>query len=284
MIVINLKRNLLLFIICSIYQSIDAQNIEFKNTNFRSNKEGLKEAQRNIKIADEFRENVLFNVLSMQDASKEAENAYLHYQKANDFNPNNADLNYKIASVLLFTNSKEFAKKYLDKAISLSPEFPNEFDFFQGMVWQLESEYEKAIDSYRYFMDNSRKKVVEQYNVLVKKYMAECTSAADILAKENRIWVDNLDINSVYDDWSPCLSADGDLLIFTSNRKNEHMINEIGFYDQDIYYYNLSDRNFKNTSSLSELNTVTDDVSGGLSYDGQRLLIYQKEEGNTDIF
>ena len=103
MIVINLRRRLLLLAIFSLSQFVLAQNVDFNSTNFKSDKEGLKSAEKNIKIADEFREKALLNVLSMQDARVESENAFLHYQKAHSFNPNNAVLNYKIASVLLFT-------------------------------------------------------------------------------------------------------------------------------------------------------------------------------------
>ena len=284
MIVINLKRIISLLAILSLSNFLLAQNVEFKISNFRSDKKGFRAAQEDIKIADDFREKALLNFLNMQDAYIEAENAYLHYKKAYDFNPNNSELNYKISSVLLFTNRKEFARAYLDEAILLSSEMPIEYNFFQGMVWQLEGEYAKAIESYQYFMSNAKKNIAQEYDVLVKRYLEECASAPEILAQENKVWVDNLAINSVYDDWSPCLSADGDLLIFTSNRENENIINNIGFYDQDIYYSNLSGRNFKNSSSLSELNTATDDVSGGLSYDGQRLLIYKEEDGNTDVF
>jgi flagellar motor protein MotB/tetratricopeptide (TPR) repeat protein len=283
-IAIRLKKILLLLTILSLSQFISAQNIEFKSANFKSDKKGLKAAQKNIKIGDEFRENVLLKFLNMQDAFIEAENAFLFYQKAQNFNPNNADLNYKLATVLLFTNRKEYAKQYLNNAISLSMELPQMFHFFQGMVWQLEGKSAKAIESYKYFISNAKKKLAEQYDVLVKKFINECVFAQEILIKEPRIWIDNLVINSVYDDWSPCLSADGDLLIFTSNRKNENFVNDIGLYDQDIYYSNLSERSFKTVSSLSELNTTTDDVSGGLSYDGQRLLIYKEEDGNTDVF
>lgn len=284
MIATNVKTSLLVLFFISSWGLIFGQNIDFKPTNFRSDKEGLKAAQKSIKIGDKFREDALSNVLNMQDANSESENAFFHYHKAFIFNPNNADLNYKIASVLLFTHKKELAKQYLDKSSSLSAEVAGDFYFFQGMVWQLEAEYVKAIDSYQHFLNNSKKKIVERYTLLVKKYIQECTLAPDILAKEHRVWIDNLEINSSYDDWSPCLSADGELLIFTSNRENENIKNDIGMYDQDIYYSNLSERNFKESSSLSELNTSTDDVSGGLSYDGQRLLIYKEEDGNTDVF
>ena len=283
MTVISLNR--VLFAVCFIYsQLVLSQNIDFKIANFRFDKDGLKNAQKNVKLGDEFRSNALKNALIMQNVMVNAEKAYYHYKTAHNFNPNNAILNYKIASVLLFTNRKEFAKLYLDNALLLSSEFPDEFYFFKGMVLQLDERYEDAIESYQYFQDNAKKKVVEKYSVLLKKYIDECTTAPDLLASEKKVWIDNLSINSEYDDWSPCLSADGELLIFTSNRKNENIINDFGFYDQDIYYSKLSGRNFKNVSSLSELNTARDDVSGGLSYDGQRLLIYKEEDGNTDVF
>ena len=284
MIVIDFRKILLFLVFFSSFVMVLAQNIEFKSSNFKSNKKGLKAAQKNIKIADQYRESALLKFLAMQDASQEAENAYFYYKKVYNFNSNNADLNYKIASVLLLTNRKEFAKNYLEKAISFSVDLTDEVNFFYGMVLQLEGKYIEAIDKYEYFMQNGKKKLVEKYSTLIKKFINECTLAPNILAQNKRVWVDNLAINSIYDDWSPCLSAEGDLLIFTSNRMNDNAMNDRGFYDQDIYYSNLSDRNFKTAFPLSELNSSNDDVSGGLSYNGQRLLIYKEEDGNTDVF
>jgi len=104
MIVIDFKRVLLFLFFLSSFDLVLAQNIEFKSSNFRSDKKGFKAAQKNIKIADEYRESAILNFLDMQDVTEEAENAYLHYKKVYSFNPENADLNYKIASVLLLTN------------------------------------------------------------------------------------------------------------------------------------------------------------------------------------
>ena len=281
---INLKASILILAISSLTNFLFSQNIEFRNSNFKSDKAGLKIALKNIKIADDFRTQAVLNFLSMQDAFIESESALYYYNKAQNFNPNNADLNYKIASVLLFTNRKEIAKKYLDKATLLSKDLPIEYHFFQGMVWQLEGQYAKAIKSYKYFMSNAKKKIAQEYDFLVKKYLDECVIAPDLLGDPERVWVDNLAINSEYDDWSPCLSTDGNFLIFTSNRPNQNLMNSIGFFDQDIYYSNLTGQNFKVSSSLNELNTLEDDVSGGLSYDGQRLLFFKQEDGNTDVF
>ena len=284
MIVNKMKNIALLVVVIFFSQSTFAQNIEFKNSNYKSDKEGLKLAKENIKFADNFRDNAIIEMLAMHDAELLYSQAVFYYQKAQSFNPNNAELNYKIGSCMLFTHNKENAFSYLKKAASLSNDFPNDFLFYKGMCLQLDGEFGKAIEQFELFRNSAKKKELELFEMLAKKYIKECNSSVDVLSQTHRIWVDNLSLNTEYDDWSPCLSADGDLLLFTSNRPNENSANNIGSYDQDIYYSNKKSRKFKSIFPLSDLNSSSDDVSGGLSYDGQRLLIFKEEDGNTDVY
>ena len=283
--IVNKMKNIALLVVGIFFpQSTFAQNIEFRNSNFKSDKEGLKLAKENIKFADNFRDNAIIEMLAMHDAELLYSQAVFYYQKAQSFNPNNAELNYKIGSCMLFTNNKENAFSYLKKAASLSNDFPNDFLFYKGMCLQLDGEFGKAIEQFELFRNSAKKKELELFEMLAKKYIKECNSSVDVLSQTHRIWVDNLSLNTEYDDWSPCLSADGDLLLFTSNRPNENLANDIGTYDQDIYYSNKKNRKFTSIFPLSELNSISDDVSGGLSYDGQRLLIFKEEDGNTDVY
>ncbi len=283
--IVNKMKNIALLVVGIFFsQSTFAQNIEFRNSNFKSDKEGLKLAKENIKFADNFRDNAIIEMLAMHDAELLYSQAVFYYQKAQSFNPNNAELNYKIGSCMLFTNNKENAFSYLKKAASLSNDFPNDFLFYKGMCLQLDGEFGNAIEQFELFRNSAKKKELELFEMLAKKYIKECNSSVDVLSQTHRIWVDNLSLNTEYDDWSPCLSADGDLLLFTSNRPNENSANNIGSYDQDIYYSNKKSRKFKLIFPLSELNSSSDDVSGGLSYDGQRLLIFKEEDGNTDVY
>ena len=283
--IVNKMKNIALLVVGIFFsQSTFAQNIEFRNSNFKLDKEGLKLAKENIKFADNFRDNAIIEMLAMHDAELLYSQAVFYYQKAQSFNPNNAELNYKIGSCMLFTNNKENAFSYLKKAASLSNDFPNDFLFYKGMCLQLDGEFGKAIEQFELFRNSAKKKELELFEMLAKKYIKECNSSVDVLSQTHRIWVDNLSLNTEYDDWSPCLSADGDLLLFTSNRPNENSANDIGSYDQDIYYSNKKSRKFKSIFPLSELNSSSDDVSGGLSYDGQRLLIFKEEDGNTDVY
>ena len=283
--IVNRMKKISLMLICAFsVQFIGAQNIEFKNSNFKSDKEGLKSAKENIKLADEIRDNAIIKMLAIHDVPELFSEAIFYYLKAQDFNSNNAELNYKIGSSLLFTNNKEKAFSYLKKSSELSNNLPNDFLFYYGMVLQLDGEYGKAIEQFELFRNTAKKKELEQFEMLTKKYIEDCNSSGEVLAASHRIWVDNLPLNTEHDEWSPCLSADGDLLIFTSNRPNENTANNIGVYDQDIYYSNKSSRKFRSILALHELNSSSDDVSGGLSYDGQRLLIFKEEDGNTDVY
>ena len=118
MTVIKIKRDLLLLTLLVFPQLVLAQSIEFKNSNFKKDKEELKVAKENIKIADEFRKTALLMIINMQDATLEFEKAIFYYQMAQNLNSNNAELNYKIGSSLLFTNRKELAKEEQSKKIA----------------------------------------------------------------------------------------------------------------------------------------------------------------------
>ena len=261
-----------------------AQDIAFKNANFKQDKDGLKLAKENMSIADEMRDMGIENILAMKEDNILFIKAIFYYSKAQDFNPNNAELNYKIGSSYLFTNLKEKASDYLLRAKELTNDLPSDFLFFYAMTLQLKGDYTQAGEQFERFKISVKSKVYERYEVLAKKYTKECQGANDILANSHRIWVDNIALNTEFDDWSPCLSADGELLIFTSNQPNENQINEFGIYDQNIYSSYLDSRKFESVSPISELNTEYNDVAAGLSYDGQRLLIFKQEDGNTDVF
>ena len=114
------RKNLFLVGFWLIASVTYAQDIAFKNSNFKQDKHGLRLAKENMKIADEMRDEGIENILSMQEDNITFIQAIFHYQKAQDFNPNNAELNYKIGSSYLFTNQKEKAADYLIRADELA--------------------------------------------------------------------------------------------------------------------------------------------------------------------
>tara|TARA_B100000767_G_scaffold71961_1_gene68459 strand:- start:1585 stop:3684 length:2100 start_codon:yes stop_codon:yes gene_type:complete len=261
-----------------------SQDISFKISNFKEQKQELRLAKENIAIADELRDEGIENILAMKEESSLFLNAIFYYKIAQDFNPHSAELNFKIGSCYLFTNQKEKAAGYFIRVMELTTDYPSDFLFYYGMTLQLQGDYLRAVKQFEKFKITAKSKVYDRYQVLVKKFIKDCQGANEIMRISNRVWVDNIALNTEFDEWSPCLSADGELLIFTSNQPNEKPANEFGIYDQDIYSSNLISRKFEVTSPIFELNTENNDVAGGLSYDGQRLLIFKHEQGNSDVF
>ena len=274
------------FIISLLFLSsiLLGQDVAFKKSNFKDNKEALKAAKNSISIADDLRKVGIEKILSMQDADVIFLQAIFHYNDAHLFNPNNAELNYKIGSCWLFTNQKQKAYDFLIRAQELNSNLPAEFHFYLGMALQLNKDYSGAINQFTEFTNSAKGKVYSIYEVLTKKYIKDSKNIKNTSNSNNRVWIDNLLINTKFDDWSPCLSADGELLIFSSNMPNSHNPDKFNMYDQDIYYSELSGRNFKSSLPISEINTDGDDVSGALAYDGQRLLIFKDEDGNSDVY
>ena len=82
------------------------------------------------------------------------------------------------------------------------------------------------------------------------------------------------ELNTNFDDISPCITADRTDLIFSSNR--------LGNFD--IYNSRRQKRKWRDISPIENLNTNEDDVASSLSYDGQRILLFKFKEGQADIY
>ena len=75
--------------------------------------------------------------------------------------------------------------------------------------------------------------------------MKECRSGVENIA-ERRMWVDNVkELNTEFDEISPCITADRSELIFSSNRLG----------NIDIYIASRQKRKWKDITAIEELNT-----------------------------
>ncbi|HYG50553.1 MAG TPA: OmpA family protein [Flavobacteriales bacterium] len=260
-----------------------AQNVEFKEANFKDKKEELKKAKEAIKKGDEFLKEGNELTLQTKNPGKNYDLAIQQYLIAQNLNPNNADLNFKLGNAYIYTNEKYKAIKFIERANELDPECDPKIKFFTAMTLHLKGEFDKAVQTFQSF-ETSRK--AEDWNKFIEKYKKECLEAKKITAKNERVWVDNIEaINSVADDFNPCIITDGSQIIFTSNRSNGHPANDVGKYDLDIYVSNLMDNEWGKPAQLGPpLNSMNDESTSNLSYDGNKLLIYKNDPGNFDIF
>ena len=138
-------RYLLLFLL--IFSSnIKAQDVLFKESNFKDDKDSLKIALKNIKEGDTYFELGIPKILKIKGSIKEFENALEFYLKAQDFNSNNYDLNKKIGLSYLYTNKSYLAKEYLLKSYEINKGSDPLLYFLLGRVYQLEENFIDAKD------------------------------------------------------------------------------------------------------------------------------------------
>jgi outer membrane protein OmpA-like peptidoglycan-associated protein/tetratricopeptide (TPR) repeat protein len=254
-----------------IAANIFAQNIEFTKDNFKDNKDGLKEAKNNIEKGDE-----LFALATV--FYKQALDPY--YLSAQNFNPNNALLNYKIGKCYLYSNYKLKSIPFLEKALQLNPAVDPQIHYLLGKAYHLNMEWDKAIKSFQTFQQTLKGEELALMMGEVNVHISQCLTGKEMVKNPVRVFIDNIgaEINSQFPDYSPVISADESVMLFTSRRTNstggkiDPQINE-NF--EDIYISTRKDGKWSPATNMgSPINTDNHDANSGLSADGQKFLIY----------
>ena len=261
-----------------------AQNVEFKASNFKDDKEGFKKATTAIKEGDvnfELANEALFLV---KNPGLNYELALKNFKIAHELNPKNGELNFKIGVCYMNSPYSQKGIQYLLDAKKLDPGCDPFMDFYYGRALQLNNEFSEAIKAFEAFEANYRK--ADNFSKFVSKHKRECTAARGALQNPIRAWIDNVsEINTPFNDYAPSVSTDGGELIFTSDRPNSHSPNAAGSYDKDIYSSSLENRKWNSPNSLDGgVNTPDDEISNNLSYDGTKMLLHRTVDGQIDIF
>lgn len=267
-----------------------AQNIPFEKEFFSSDKDGLKEAKDNIKEGDKLYEE---GVAYYKDAIP-------FYEKAQNFNPNNAELNYKLGTCYI---SSIYKYKALDRFVAaekLDNTVNKDLYYFLGQSYHLDMQFDKAIEA---FTKYTKKIQTEdaftkdpyfdlQYTLDdIKMRINQCYNGKKLIQEPIRVFIDNLgdNINTKYNEYGGVISADESVIIFTARRPNsiggkiDPQLNE-NFEDMYISYKN-PDESWTNAQNIGEaVNTKDHDAVCGIAADGQKFIIYRGKEGNGDLF
>ncbi len=261
-----------------------SQNVDFKAGNFKDDKDGLKKATDAIKKGDEFFATANEAIFQVQSPGLNYALALQEYMIAQKFNPNNAQLNYKIG--VCHANSTDPFKsiEYISKAISLDPNCDPFLNYYKGYSLQLQGKFDEAINAYQDF-ENSYKKA-DNFSKFVTQRKNQCKFAKTSIANPIRAWVDNIpELSSPQDDIAPSISTDGSEMILTSNKPNGHKPNAVGEYDKDIYTSTMVDGVWSTPKPIKgNVNSEVDDVSNNLNYDGTKMLFHREVNGQFDIF
>lgn len=200
------------------------------------------------------------------------------YSQALKINPDNAELNYKLGSAYLYSDTKSKAAYYIDKAYSLNPKLGDRIEYRLGIAFQNTNEFKKAIEYFEAFGRNT-----PGVGNIVAERVRECKVADSLTNYELNVNITNLGdvVNSSFDEHSPIISQDGNTLIFTSMRGN---VDKNGRRTEDIFVTTKQNGKWTEPKSISSnINTSYNDAAASLSPDGKTLFLYY-ETGAGDIY
>ena len=258
-----------------------AQNILFAKDQFPDDKDGLKSAQRELKAGDEdYHADPARYTLALP-----------HYLAAQEFNPNNAELNVKIGDCYLHSGTKALALSYLERAQKLAPANDARTHYQLGQALHINAKWVAAIKEYQLSAPTGSGKGADGEFAITSDDLArrvrECRNGQELQKHPVRVFVDNAgpEVNSAYSDYGPLVSADEATMLFTSRRPAAAGAAKDpvgGEYFEDIYQAAWQGKKWTAAASLGPpVNTKGHDATVALAPDGQRLILYVDDEGGN---
>jgi outer membrane protein OmpA-like peptidoglycan-associated protein len=265
------------------------QDKPFDKKLFKEQKADFKIAMDHLDTGDEYLQFLPVNKIGvltkMESQGLNYRAAVKEYLQAYKFNPNSADLNYKIG-ICYFNFDKFKMQKYIDRAYKLKPTVAKEVHFYMGVGYHLNGEWQKAINEYNAFGTIAPVDYID-LKILATKKVQECRNGQKLEDQKARVWIDNLgkSINTKYPDYAPVISTDEGIMIFTARRPNQEVMSPFGGYFEDLYESNRKDGVWSNSVNMGKPINVKGqhDATIGLSPDGHTLFVYNDDKGNGDI-
>lgn len=257
-----------------------AQSVDFTKENFKERKSELKDALKNIDLGDQA---LLYDFPDYATALG-------FYQAANTFNPNNAELNYKIGLCFINSNQKFKAIEYFLKAQKLKANVDPNINYYVGRGYQLTQKWDEATAAYQAFINSLPEKNSADMKINAYRKIEECKNGKSLSAKPVRVWIDNMgkEVNSTYPEYGMVMNADGSEIYFTSRRPNESnkKQDEInGGYFEDIYYAKRVNGNYSLAKNIgSPINTEGHDATVALNSDGSKMIVYLDDKGDGNLY
>ena len=266
-----------LFGICA--NALTQEDVRISSKSFRTGiTTGYKEAWESVKEGDRNYRNGLGTYQMARD----------HYLFANQYNPDNAALNYKLGVCYLFTDNKYEAIDYLLHAYTLDAEVSSDIHLLLGMAYQLVLEFDKAMEQYNMYSSSLDPKTKAEFSKTLAKRFDECMYGKSLSRNPVRVIIQPLgeEVNSIYDDYNPVFTANDTALIFTSRRpfgkaKRNKIDNK---FNEDIYLSTLNKGVFGDAVRLGKpFNTESNDAIVGVSPNGASWMLYRGAIQGGDI-
>ena len=267
-----------LFLLLLLAGPAAAQSVEFSKNNFGDKKDGLREAQRELKAGDQE---------YFADPPRYGQ-ALPHLLAAQKLNANNAVLNVKIGDCYLHSATKTAALPYLQKAARLDATADGRTHYLLARALHLSAQWPEAMAEYQLappLPATDRRSEPPYTAAQVQRHLQECRTGQQLMAHPVRVFIDNAgpELNSAGSDYGPVVSADEATILITSRRtgstggKKDPATDN---YFEDIYQASWRGKAWSPAENLGPpVNTDDHNATVGLAPDGQRMLVYAGSNG-----
>jgi len=215
-----------------------------------------------------------------QYVAKEYENALETFKSGLKLFPEDARLNLKTGQTYLALPNRSESLIYLQKAFTLNSSVDENIYYYLGLSYQSNKQY---ISAAKFFEEHKLRN--KNQAALMDKKIQQSLFADSLTRIPTKVVVENVGkaINSAFHEYSPLVSADGNTMIFTSNRPDEKTTNSFSKFE-DIYISKRVNGEWTNPSKISpNINIKFNDAAASLSPDGKTLVLYY-EYGGGDIY
>jgi tetratricopeptide (TPR) repeat protein len=239
-----------------------------------------------------FLEGTYLLVENMIDKAKE------NFEIAYRIDSTNANINYLLGVCYLqMPLEKSKAEYYLEKAVKrVSPKYkmddPSEKSaapiahFYYGQALHVNYKFEEAqkqFDLFRKYLDPKD----QEYLKILNKEITTTKLAVEKVQKPVNVKITNLgdSINTEWPEYSAVLSADENMMIFTTKRPTSlgGMKDDNGQYPEDIVvsYKDAQERWSKPVPLSYNVNSIGHEASINLTPDGQTLIVFRNDVGKN---
>lgn len=217
------------------------------------------------------------------------------YREVLDTDPNNALAVYRVAECHYSLKSYKLAVEYFDKAIASDPNVSENKDFFRGQIHHRVGELEEALEAYQTYLSKTKSSKTLEYELCLEG-IEQCKYAKYLMTKPHNVKPVNMGrgINSRYDDYTPSLSADGSMMVFTTRRGDvaggQSEVDKGSDYKffEDVYYSELDPQTKEWSKAFpveGKVNTPYYDAVLSLAPDGKSMFVYRNNTSSAgDIF
>jgi outer membrane protein OmpA-like peptidoglycan-associated protein len=209
------------------------------------------------------------------------------YVQANTFNPNSAICNFRMAVCYYnISAQKMMGLAYAEKAQKLNPNVDPMLQYFLGRLYHLSAQWDKAITAYKAYLQplnmdpsKNREKIAD-----MNRKIQECINGKEFEKNPQRVFIDNVGntINTADPEYTPIITADESVMMFTSRRSTSTGGNKDpdGQYFEDLYQSTYANGKWGTPVNLGKpVNSEDHDATAGISPDGQKLYVYRPTHG-----